>query len=1143
MDNIRKYLKKFLPQSDLFAAISLIFATFIGSVISILYFLTHYKGKQIYKDVITGNITFGQITFGTIYKDVDFNTWYVCFATIILMFLLTNFFLNHVQKAKNQDISKGTENLNSFLLVPIFLIAYFLFQNYSNLFVLIIILMFLIGSKIRHHETLNIYLEKILCSLVFVYLSLCGLIALVSADLASQIIRFLPIIIVFLFLGIYQLIIIYCNWKGKKQTEYFINNLIVILQIFIPFCILGLINITYIYQGQKVNPPYLNLFNNIIWIVTICLIIGHFISSARALKIGKVPSINLTTLISFAIITKWDVFYNLLVNSEQFHTGETAIVWNQIMQFGQKWNVEFISVLQGLGLIVSGINEIIFGGTFASYEQASSVWLMVAVIASVVALYFIVEDKWLIMLYIPLMPLFFMNRTYFIFAVFILLLNPTLIKSPIKWTYLYTFTCVFHVWYQPTYGGVVAASMLIPLVLIWYYALKNKVISIKTKKEKIKYAIFFLSIIGIAIAYIPMLIEAFNFLKSNGEETRIVNGIAAIQTITTVSNPFTGINIIDWVFEFCIKYAAGMFVCVFLFFCLYVYVQKENNQIKKIQGYILTVAGLLSFILILPASFTRIDAGISRIGTMTGVYLCGLVPIFLYIYKDRINLRLLGFVFVITVSATVYFSYQPYFTTHERVRATVIIPDSYIYISPEKTGLDKLGYAFVDNSKYVDEARAIKELCDKLLTKEQTYYDFTDKSIYYLYAERKVPGLYVSSMVAANETLQKQVITELKNKDVPVVYVNDPLSYIGRSQALRSYRIYKYFIAQDYKLIRFMNNNFLIRKDINLSPIKKDMQLPQATELLGSIDIDIAQHGELLQELSIKDNTATHSISVVEDNIKISGEDPYIVFNTNGTFNSSDISILEIELINNTFIGQSAQVFIATDTVGHNETNSIHFLFTGIKTIVPIFYSDALNVNSILRNIRIDFDGFSQDDLIAIKSIRLYTLDDTIEFEQMRAENSDHASLRALDKIFYLSNLDYLPSEWGRNWDEMSQRFQYNEILQDKGLPITLLRGDSITLECSLDSKGKDAEFLHLNLEGVPVNGCKMSVEVQGVNEFGGAFKKVFTFYVDSEDVLVPLSISPELFRANMINTLKITSETEDSEILLNTANFCNLTD
>ena len=67
----------------------------------------------------------------------------------------------------------------------------------------------------------------------------------------------------------------------------------------------------------------------------------------------------------------------------------------------------------------------------------------------------------------------------------------------------------------------------------------------------------------------------------------------------------------------------------------------------------------------------------------------------------------------------------------KRVRTQVNIPDDAIYITEHRTIQTRL--CICTESEYVDEAMILNEICNLLLKDGQTYYDMTDKSIYYLY--------------------------------------------------------------------------------------------------------------------------------------------------------------------------------------------------------------------------------------------------------------------------------------------------------------------------------------------------------------------------------------------------------------------------
>ena len=105
------------------------------------------------------------------------------------------------------------------------------------------------------------------------------------------------------------------------------------------------------------------------------------------------------------------------------------------------------------------------------------------------------------------------------------------------------------------------------ILLIWYKAYKNNPdFDIKAKNNRIKIIGFVSSVVLIGILCIPMLLGVIKFLKANGYETRITNGISILQTISQV--PMTGIIILDYIIHFFYKF--GSRIISITYFYLYV---------------------------------------------------------------------------------------------------------------------------------------------------------------------------------------------------------------------------------------------------------------------------------------------------------------------------------------------------------------------------------------------------------------------------------------------------------------------------------------------------------------------------------------------------------------------------------------------
>lgn len=1153
IEKIENQMKSFLPKSPKVALKGTISSFVLALISSLICYFLFRNGIQPYHDIVVGNITLPGV-----FKNVDFYTYFTFVFVYIVTFLILIRTNNKRQPDNDNGKVEGKFGLFHIILgiVPVFTFMALkmgTFPIFNLCFYLFLLLaaLYLNKSKLDSDN-----IEKLITSLFFTYLSSSGVLAAAGyflPGLADRVTKyFVPVLWLVLCLESFVIYLISSNkLKINKSTVIDLNS--VVTQIIVPLCLFSLINTRYIYKGNGYMPVQYDRFKRIVIAVIILLIVINIITVAAAfIKKKRIQSVFISTIVSFISVCFWDTGYNLLINTDQFHTGETAVVYQQIVNIGQKWGSEFVSVLQGLGFFLSWLNEVVFGGTYATYTQAQNLLLVLAGVLTVILLYPIIEHKWLILLIAPVMPLFYMNRIFLIAPVFLLLLNPKIIKSPVKWSYCYILTCILHILYQPTYGGAVAASLVPALFLIWYKEFKNKAnLNFKNLGNKIKLAGFLISVIVIGVFCLPIILNALHFLRTNGYETMIGNGVSVMQTLKYTPNYLTGYTLLDMIIQFILKFGSGLAAVIIMLYMLITYIIKQNDHIKMVQGFILTVSAGISFFLMLPAVFTRIDPGISRIGGLGFIFFGFLIPILIYLYRKEIKIKSVAvFICGLCLCAGFYVTFPSYLQIHEKANSVVNIPYDAVYAKPEETGIKNLGYAFVQNEQYLHEAMVINEVCNYLLKNDQTYYDFTDKSVYYLLANRKVPGLYVSSMVAANEVLQNESIERLKNNDVPLIFVNQPLRYMGVSESLRSYRIYRYFIEQDYKFMSYKNCNFLVRKDINLTPIQRDIEFVDLSNKIGLYDDKIDEstyNSTKLLELSRKDISYSNSIKVADSSMSIVGVDPYIIFNTSAQTDFNKIQLIEINLKNMPSVGMTGQLFVQTEKIGHNEKNSIHVDIKSKRILIPLYKYDQFKLDSKLVTLRLDFDNVPNNTDVSVDNIKLYSLTDIQkeELAKQYAKLTKNDTDNRLDDAFHQVDLMQLPYQWGHSFDLMQDRFLSSGTAEsnEKNVKVNVVQVN-VHFDMKQAISGSNGEFLKLNLDYGDNKKRSAVLVVKGTDINGNPLSENFQFTTASDKLLIPVGSSPNCLQAKEITgfDLVLTPDIVPYEVKIKDAQMYQLT-
>ncbi len=791
-------------------AVVYVFISFILGFLGMggVYYLLHNK-NQVFTDIV---LEYMGIEDGN--KSADIYSWITFFIIYTVSYLL-------LSRVKGEQKHVEEKHEWGILGICLFFILWGI-RNYGvdRVKTSIVIVIFGMICYLYKNKVSARRIFEILVSIYCIYLSLSGIAALVDYLVGGSRVLYqysgywTSLSMIVLAMGY-----IWANIKGTVNR--YIQGWII--QIAIPLNLLSIIGVDYWYHGEQIAVSDYKKFTIIVICLCSLFIIYGTVQYAKKAKANNNLYLTLPTILSFGIINWWNTGYNLIINQDPYHIGETAIVWKQIVEMGQKWGDEFISVMQGMGFITSAINQLFFEGNIATYVQTGYTLIVIAGIITISALYKIVDHKALLFILVPLLPFFIFDRLYLIAWVYFFLLNPNYIKNPVKWTYCYIFTCIIHVFYQPTYGGAVAFSLLPILVYLWYVEHKNnKIFNLKLRSNRKKLLLLLGSCSLIGILCIPMLVHAVRFLSDNGYETQNANGILFSRSFDFGTIALTNNAMVDMVLFIFAKFGTGLLTFALMVYFFMTYVIADKNTVRRVQGGILTVSAAISYLLLTPAVFTRIDGGLSRVGMFSSVYFCGFIPILFYLYRDELRFKKIA-VFLLGVIGCVciYIQIPDYFIVHKKAVERVEIPQEAMHVNEEYSGLSNWGDVFLTDSNYLHEAMAINEMCTYLLKDGQTYLDVTDKQVYYNFTDRKVPGIYASTYNLYNDPLQEKEIEKLKKEDYPIIFIHNlrmPMT------SLRSYRVYRHYMLQDYNYVVYKGVQFMVRDDVILTPISDKIE-------------------------------------------------------------------------------------------------------------------------------------------------------------------------------------------------------------------------------------------------------------------------------------------------------------------------------
>lgn len=1037
MEYVRRMYERFKndihdmePQT---AAFSAFLSGVVATLISMCYFVVGQNGREKYTDIVSD-----YLALDGVYKGVDVKAFYILICSFVILFYV---------------IYRGLKKRD-----------------------------FRLQLCTRKSSGRGETLKNGIFSYIYIYLALTGIEALIQFSGRVDISEY----------SNWVMLLTVVTWVGitvfMRRSSDKIGRYISYLQALIPCNILGIINTRYIYQENEVRSVALEQLKSVIVVVWLVMEVACLGIIIRKYCKKQKATLQVTTVVAMLMILAWNCDYDLLINTDTFHMGETAIVYNQIVNLEQRWGIDFSSIMQGMGLMLSGINEWLFDGKFSMYMQSINFLLLCfAVLLGIVAYRYAKDSAWFF-LYLSFMPALLMDRTYLIIITFLILINKKLLENIYLWTYVFVLLCIANVFYQPTYGGAVCASLLIPFVVMWRAEI------IKSEQTIVRYflrkrqLVFLISLILIGVCCIPLLHNAIVFLAENGKSTAEANGITILQSAKyfPVTTAIFGNKYLACLIVYLIRYALGPLVLMALFYYFVVYKEKVTDCVTRMQLLILSISGSVSYILMINATFNRIDSGLSRIGNVNCIYSCLLVIALLLLWRNLPSKMMPGILIGIMCFCGLYVNDFSLFTINEKVCTVVEIPEDAVFIKEEEHGLQNLGDVFTDNELYIYEAKILNEVCLKLLDENQTYYDCMDKSIYYNYTNKKVPSYHVAQYTLGGSTdLQEKAIKNMQKQDVPVIFIKgvESTSYISK----RCYLMYRYLIQLDYRLIQYKGCYFLVDKEIDLTPIQTDIADMQWQWLTDNSEF--ANYIDKLRkkETSNKNNNLSN----------INGTDIAVI-----RFNNTEelAGVLDAELD-----GRMVSMVVNVGQQG--------------ALVLPTYLADKISVE------------LSENLEECIQEVAFYNIAESkiSEFDDKVQEIMEESELNKLNQALGANSVGYAAEEWGNNFDNMNEKFS---LVSDLTKNIDETEAGAFIIEDISNVAGENAEFLYLQLENKQEN-VVATVITNGTDRNGNDFSESLDIALKYKDsaLLIPIGCSPRVLTASEIESIEIHLSTSDVEV------------
>ncbi|MGO4546881.1 hypothetical protein AB4Z29_18950 [Paenibacillus sp. 2TAB23] len=985
-------LIKWIPKSTLHLNIAFILSALI-SFVSIIKIQDILKDKkQEYTDITVGNIIWTDY-----FKTMDYQVvlglvfiFIICFVSLCRLLNIMDLKFNRHHFINNRVYFCFFSLVYSITLLIFSNGAYY---APSLVFALVPLITEYIVSKIQEKEKEAMF-WSVLTIVPITYLGTAGVIVianLVFNELLTGSLKSIPLVVsLILWLSALTLL------KFKVNSTFsLIKHLLMTSQLFAPFTFMSAVTITYYYNNEIIKINHNKSF--IILLLFVCLLfcfqIIHFSRKKNTPLLRWSETISFSTLasISFVVIYSTPIYSTLI--HDDFHMGEILLPWQQVVELGQSYNSEFISVQGLLGMLYSGMNELLFSGTVSSFN---SVLVLVPALFSIITISVIsifYGKKWgllFVILYIPIAVSPIMSRVYLVLPILLTLFYPNLIKKPVRWFVLWIWLSAIHCFYNPAIGAVLTIATLPFAMYMLSTTIKHKIFQKMWHNQKIKLLIY-LSLQLVALIFLfPSIIGTVVYLLDNSSTNTVAYGVgvfAGNQTVPEWFPQWFKYNMMNRLIWESVRIGGWIGTLMILFWVGYKFLMQKSKDINM-YFYIFTI---FSFIILISSySFGRVDPwSLNRSGSISILCMTGFLPfLFFMIYKNR-TMRISVVLFLgVTLGVMGILINNTNSFKVEKLTNPISVPSQAMLINGTDYNLPSLGKIFIEPGR-LEELVIFKEVMDKVLKDDETFGDLTNRSMLYYILNKKVPSLYSADYLAANETIQSKVVGHLKKNKPPIVFIGPSIRHDGGPSSLRSYRIYKWYLENGYQYYEYKGLQFLVNEvgsnRINRTALSKS----ENVELLSNVfvqkdlmSIPIAW-GRNLSRIDRFDGVNIQLKEINKSNIQrietgwnhVTGTDPYITWEVNAPMDGLKSDFISFELDFKTTPTYPFKLQLFWDVENQiSERNSFYFNGYDGTYLLPLGSNPSWLLNEAIRYIRLDIDGLDESTEFEVKNIKILHL-------------------------------------------------------------------------------------------------------------------------------------------------------------------------
>lgn len=642
---------------------------------------------------------------------------------------------------------------------------------------------------------------------------------------------------------LFAILLALAGTASGRLSRRLLDRAVLVLQIPLPLALLGTLHGEHIVDGEIIilGPPGAT---RLLFAAT-ALVLGawQFNHARRRWRFVPRP---LSTLIAPATVASVVILTTLstpaasgLTSADDFHNGEQLIQWRQLTHFNLAAYDEFIPVPGLVGALVGGVNELVLGGTAATFPVAGALVRLGLALLVVLSLTAAVGRLWGLA-FAALACTLTSDRVLVPLALLTVLAVPRLVRAPRRWLVAWSMGCMVAVSLMPASGTAAtlatfpAAAVMVRLS--WRERQPTRARGTSATRRCTA------AVVGIALASIlaplllPYTLDLVRYLSASGAANTPAYGLSLTQYAISLPSP-AGLPqpLVRVMFE-AVRFS-GWLVALPVLVVLATRALARIHAATVRPALILALTSGAFLLCIIPYAWGRIDPDhLSRAGALSLSICLFVLPAVMWQLLDRAR----GIAFVAFIAAALV-----------SVVASQQAPSAFLAaaLGPSSAdhgqrvyaggGVQKphLGPALLAPER-VDVLRSAHSAISAYLGAGETFYDMANASALYEVLDRPVAAPFSSEYYAPDATAQRVVLEALKAAPPPVALVatrawskNEPYWPVGISPSLRSYRIYRWFLDRGYQPVTREGVHLLVEPG-RVQPLDSEQRGQELAQML-----------------------------------------------------------------------------------------------------------------------------------------------------------------------------------------------------------------------------------------------------------------------------------------------------------------------